>query len=53
MLGEQFFADILRRAGQSILVVKEVLSLFTTAAIIEGEKAETLRESLITLTSSL
>ena len=53
ILGEQFFDDILRRAGQSILVVREVLSSFTTAAIVKNEKAETLRESLITLTNSL
>ena len=53
ILEEEFFADILRRAGQSILVVKEVLSLFTTAAIVKNEKAETRRESLITLTNIL
>lgn len=47
-LGENIFAGILRRAGQPILVVREVLSWFTTAAIIENKKAETLRESLIT-----
>ena len=47
ILAEQFFADILWRAGQSVLAVREVLSSFTTAAIIENEKAETLRESLI------
>ena len=41
------------RAGQSILVVREVLFLFTIAAIEETEKAETLRESLITFTNSL
>ena len=48
-MGENIFAGILRRAGQPILVVREVLSWFTTAAIIENEKAEILRESLITL----
>ena len=53
ILGEQFFEYILRRAGQSILVVREVLSSFTTAAIVKNEKAEALRESLITLTNSL
>ena len=53
ILGEQFFPDILRRAGQSILVVREILSSLTTSAIVKNEKAEILRESLITLTNSL
>ena len=53
ILGVKFFADILRKAGQSILVVKEVLSSFTTAAIVKNQKAETLKESLITLTNIL
>ena len=48
-MGENIFAGILRRAGQPILVVREVLSWFTTAAIIENKKTETLRESLVTL----
>ena len=34
-------------------ILGEVLSSFTTAAIVKNEKAETLRESLITLTNSL
>ena len=40
ILGEQFFEYILRRAGQSILVVREILSSFTTAMIIENEKGK-------------
>ena len=52
ILGEQFFVDILRRAGQSTSVVRGVLFSFITATIIENEKAETLRESLITFTNS-
>ena len=40
MLGEQFFEDILRRPGQSILVVREILSSFTTAMIIENERGK-------------
>ena len=53
ILGEQFFADTLRTAGQSMLVFREVLSSFTTATILKNEKAEMLRENLITLTNSL
>ena len=40
ILGEQFFEDILRRAEQSILVIREILSSFTTAMIIENEKGK-------------
>ena len=40
ILEEQFFEDILRRAGQSILVAREILSSFTTALIIENEKGK-------------
>ena len=52
-LGEYFFADILKRAGQCILVVREVLSSFTVATIVNNERAETLREGLIVLTNPI
>ena len=52
-MGEQFLAGILKRAGQSTLVVREVLFLLTPAATIENEKAEAPRESLITFMNFL
>ena len=48
-VGTEYAADVIRRAKQCILVVRETVTSFTTACFIDNEKAETLREGLIKL----
>ncbi len=51
--GEDFFADVLVRNKQHILVTRDVLSSYTTALIVDDEKADALRSGLIISTSLL
>lgn len=46
--GKKLSADVMRRAGQKILVVRDMLTSFTAAALIKDETASELRNSLIT-----
>ena len=48
-----FHADIIKRAQQNILTVKDHFSSFQDATIIESEKAIDLKNGLISLTSSM
>ena len=48
-IGSSFGADVLKRATQNILVVRENISSFTTAKFIANEQAETLKEGLLIL----
>ena len=52
-IGSNFSADIVKRSGQSFLVLREYISSFTTAKRIPNEKADTLRNNLIVLGSNL
>ena len=47
--GSIFNADVIKRHQQKILVCTDLFSSFTSACIINDEKAETLKKSLITL----
>ena len=49
VLGISFAADVLKRNKQLILVVRETVSSYTTATVINNEKRETLRDALIQL----
>lgn len=49
VVGVSFAADVLKRCKQSILVVRETTTSFTTASIIPDEKSVTLRDNLATL----
>ena len=48
-VASNFAADVIERSGQKILVVRENLSQFTRAAIINDQTAETLRGALLSL----
>ena len=48
-IGSTFSADVLRGYGQFILIMRESISSFTDAMILQDEKAATLRDGLITL----
>lgn len=52
-IGSRFSADVLRESGQCILVLRESISSFTDATIIHDEKAVTLGDGIVTLTSRL
>ena len=52
-IGAVFGADVMRESGQFILVLRESISSYTTAMIIPSEKADSLRDGLISLVSSL
>jgi hypothetical protein len=52
-IGSHYNADILKRACQCILVVRENVSSFTFAQIITDEKASTLKHALFILLSDL
>lgn len=49
VVGSAFAADVFRRERQCILVVRECVTSFTMAALIEDERRETLREALLRL----
>jgi hypothetical protein len=48
-VGISFAADVMKRNKQLILVVRETTTSFTTSCIIENERHDTLRASLIFL----
>ena len=52
-IGAVYGADVLKDSGQCILVVRESISSYTTAAHIPNEKAESLRDGLTSLISGL
>ena len=45
-IGRAFSADVMRRARQTILVLRENVTAFTQARIIDNERADTMREAL-------
>ena len=49
VVGISFAADVLRRSKQSILVLRDTSTSFTSAYIIPDEKTATLRDNLCTL----
>lgn len=51
--GEYFAADVMCRARQKILVVRECFSQFTITRVIPDEKSSTLRDSLLECTAEL
>ena len=52
-MGSNFGADIVKREGQNILVIREYVSAYTAAKLIWNEKAATIRTALLILTSDL
>ena len=52
-MGVVFAADIICRERQFVLVVRECITSYTRAIIIDNEKHDTLREALITLCTDL
>ena len=52
-VGISFAADVLRRERQIILVVRETVTSYTKAQVIESEKRDCLKEALITLCMDL
>ena len=48
-IGVSFAADVMRREHQFIRVVRECLTSFTSAVIIDNERADTLRDGLLSL----
>ena len=48
-VGLSFAADVLKRSRQSVLLLRETVTSFTTACIIDNEKHETLRDALARL----
>ena len=52
-IGSDFSADIVKRACQMILVVRENISAFTAAKLVDNEQAAVLKEGLLILFSQL
>ena len=48
-VGHKFAADIIKRSRQLILVVRETVTCYTVACLVEDEKCATLRRALVTL----
>ena len=48
-VGTSFAADVMKRQKQLILIVRECVTSYTMACIIEDERAETLRNALLRL----
>ena len=51
--GQLFAADVINRSSQSILTTRDVHTSFTTARVVESEKADHLRSALICETSNI
>ena len=51
--GEIFYADVLRRSRQHILVTRDVHSSYTTSSIVPDETAESLRNGLVINTCNI
>ena len=52
-IGIQFSADVLRRSGQKILLVRDIFSSFTVGLIVPNERADALKEGLLQATTDL
>ena len=52
-IGIQFSADVLRRSGQKILLVRDIFSSFTVGLIVPNERADALGEGLLQATTDL
>ena len=52
-IGSNFSADVLKRSGQNILVIREYVSSYTLAKLIWNEKASSIRTALLIITSEL
>ena len=52
-IGSNFGADILKRCGQLILILRENISAYTVGKFVANEKADTLKEGLLILTSQI
>ena len=52
-VGSKFAADVIRRKSQVILVVRDVLSSYTTSSIITDERGDTLRSALLLNTTPI
>lgn len=52
-IGSNFSADVIRRSGQFILVIREYISSYTSAKLIWNEKASSIRTALLILTGDL
>ena len=52
-VGVSFAADVLKRCKQTILILRETTTSFTTASIISDEKSATLRDNLARLCIAL
>ena len=52
-VGTNFSADVIRRSGQYILLIREYISSYTSAKLIWSEKASSIRTALLILTSDL
>ena len=48
-LGAMFAADVLRRENQFVLVLRECVSSYTSACLVDNEQRKTLRDALIRL----
>ena len=47
--GSNFSADVIERNGQQILIIREKLSSFTFTKFVQDQKADTLRQALISM----
>ena len=52
-IGSSFAADIIEREGQKIMVIRECTSQYTRAMLIQDQKADTLRNAIITMVLDL
>ena len=52
-IGSNFSADIVKRSGQMILLVREYVSSYSLCKLVPNEKASTLRAALVFLCSEL
>ena len=49
-VASSFAADVIEREGQCILIIRDCLSQYTRGLILQNQRAETLREALLSLT---
>ena len=52
-IGSRYSADVIRRCSQFILMIREDISSFTDAVFIRDEKASTMRDAIVLLSSRL
>ena len=53
IIGGKFASDVIRREGQFVLLLREDITSFTDAVLINDEKAQTLRDGILLLASRL